>query len=33
LADSLSYVPALTDGVLVEVNDFQLTLKVSKKEL
>ncbi|WP_416439287.1 isoleucine--tRNA ligase [Phnomibacter sp. MR] len=33
LADSLSYVPALTDGVSVEVNDFQLTLKVSKKEL
>ena len=33
LADSLSYVPALTDGVSVEVNDYQLTLKVSKKEL
>ena len=33
LADSLSYVPALTDGVSVEVNDYQLSLKVSKKEL
>nr|WP_246186056.1 DUF5915 domain-containing protein [Phnomibacter ginsenosidimutans] len=31
LADSLSYVPALTDGVSVEVNDYQLTLKVSKR--
>lgn len=33
LADSLEYASVLTDGLSIEVNDIQMTLKVSKKEL
>lgn len=32
LADSLNYVPTLSEGMAVEVNDVPLTVKVSKKE-